>query len=80
VPLTALEFDLLRALASRPGFVFSRSRLLERVWGEDHFGGDHVVDVHVANLRKKLADDPADPRFVETVRGVGYRFARRWRS
>ncbi len=62
VPLTALEFELLAALASRPGFVFSRSRLLERVWGENYFGSDHVVDVHVANLRKKLKDDPSDPR------------------
>lgn len=79
VRLTALEFDLLLALASRPGFVFSRSRLLERVWGEDYYGSDHVVDVHVANLRKKLKDDPNDPAYVETVRGVGYRFARRWR-
>lgn len=77
VPLTAIEFDLLRALASRPGFVFSRAQLLERVWGGDYFGSDHVVDVHVANLRKKLGEDPADPRYVETVRGVGYRFARR---
>jgi DNA-binding response OmpR family regulator len=73
VNLTALEFDLLLTLASRPGFVFSRSRLLERVW-DDRFGGEHVVDVHVANLRKKLGDDPARPRYVETVRGVGYRF------
>jgi len=79
VRLTALEFDLLLALASRPGFVFSRSRLLERVWGGDYYGSDHVVDVHVANLRKKLGDDPNDPLYVETVRGVGYRFARRWR-
>ena len=77
VSLTALEFDLLLTLASRPGFVFSRSRLLERVWDQDYFGGEHVVDVHVANLRKKLGDDPAGPRFVETVRGVGYRFVRR---
>lgn len=76
VGLTALEFDLLSVLASRPGFVFSRSRLLERLWGEDYFGGEHVVDVHVANLRKKLGDDPANPRYVETVRGVGYRFAK----
>ena len=76
VSLTALEFDLLAALASRPGFVFSRSRLLERVWGENYFGSDHVVDVHVANLRKKLKDDPSDPRYVQTVRGVGYRFRR----
>lgn len=77
VNLTTLEFDLLSVLASRPGFVFSRSRLLERVWGDDYFGGVHVVDVHVANLRKKLGDDPANPRYVETVRGVGYRFVRR---
>ena len=77
VNLTTLEFDLLSVLASRPGFVFSRSRLLERVWGDDYFGAVHVVDVHVANLRKKLGDDPANPRYVETVRGVGYRFVRR---
>ncbi len=76
VPLTALEFELLAALASRPGVVFSRSRLLERVWGENYFGSDHVIDVHVANLRKKLKDDPSDPRYVQTVRGVGYRFRR----
>jgi DNA-binding response OmpR family regulator len=76
VSLTALEFELLAALASRPGFVFSRSRLLERVWGENYFGSDHVVDVHIANLRKKLKDDPSDPRYVQTVRGVGYRFRR----
>jgi DNA-binding response OmpR family regulator len=76
VSLTALEFDLLLALASRPGFVFGRSRLLERVWGEDYFGDDHVVDVHVANLRKKLdaADKGAGGRYIRTVRGVGYKF------
>lgn len=78
VELTALEFDLLSVLSSRPGFVFSRSRLLERAWGErDYFATEHAVDQHVANLRKKLEDDPMKPRFVETVRGVGYRFARR---
>ena len=76
VNLTALEFDLLLTLASRPGFVFSRSRLLDRVWGHDRFGGEHVVDVHVANLRKKLGDDHSRPRYVETVRGVGYRFVK----
>jgi DNA-binding response OmpR family regulator len=74
--LTALEFDLLAVISSRPGFVFSRSQLLERVWGEDYFGDDHVVDVHVANLRKKLEEDSSNPRYVQTVRGVGYRFAR----
>ncbi len=76
VVLTALEFDLLLALASRPGFVFGRRRLLERVWGSGYFGDDHVVDVHVANLRKKLnaARDGAGSHYVRTVRGVGYRF------
>ncbi|HET7271451.1 MAG TPA: response regulator transcription factor [Rubrobacter sp.] len=76
VDLTALEFDLLAALASRPGLVFTRNQLLERVWGDTYFGSDHVVDVHVANLRKKIGDDFANPRFVRTVRGVGYRFGR----
>lgn len=76
VSLTALEFDLLLALASRPGFVFGRRRLLERVWGEDYFGDDHVVDVHVANLRRKLdaAEKGAGARYIRTVRGVGYKF------
>jgi DNA-binding response OmpR family regulator len=76
VSLTTLEFDLLVALASRPGFVFGRRRLLERVWGEDYFGDDHVVDVHVANLRKKLneVEEGSGARYLRTVRGVGYRF------
>lgn len=74
--LTALEFDLLLTLSERPGYVFSRSRLLERLWGEDYFGDDHVVDVHIANLRKKIEPDSAKPRFIQTVRGVGYRFSR----
>jgi two-component system alkaline phosphatase synthesis response regulator PhoP len=72
--LTAREFHLLTVLAAHPGRVFTRAQLLERVWGDDYYD-DHVVDVHVANLRKKLEDDPATPRYVETVRGVGYRFA-----
>jgi DNA-binding response OmpR family regulator len=76
VSLTALQFDLLATLASRPGLVFSRGQLLERVWGDNYFGGDHVVDVHIANLRKKVEDDPSSPRYVQTVRGVGYRFRR----
>lgn len=74
VPLTNLEFDLLTALSEHPGLVFTRARLLERVWGEHYYGDDHVVDVHIANLRKKLGDEPGAPRFIETVRGVGYRF------
>jgi two-component system, OmpR family, alkaline phosphatase synthesis response regulator PhoP len=77
VLLTSLEFALLTTLAGHPGRVFTRDQLLERVWGVDYFGDDHVVDVHIANLRKKLGDDPAAPRYIETVRGAGYRFAGR---
>ena len=73
VELTATEFGILAALARDPGVVVSRSALLDRVWGPEFVGDDHLVDVHVANLRRKLVDDPAAPRFVETVRAVGYR-------
>ncbi|MBI3972991.1 MAG: response regulator transcription factor [Chloroflexi bacterium] len=73
LPLTVREFALLAALASQPGRVFTRAQLLERVWGNEYYD-DHVVDVHVGNLRRKLDDDPTNPRYVETVRGVGYRF------
>ena len=73
VDLTTLEFDLLAVLARDPGVVVRRQALLDRVWGIDFVVDDHLVDVHVANLRRKLGDDPAHPRFVETVRGVGYR-------
>ena len=73
VELTALEFDLLAVLARDPGVVVRRASLLDRVWGPDFVADEHLVDVHVANLRRKLGDDPAAPRFIETVRGVGYR-------
>ena len=76
VALTAREFALLALLARHPGRVFTRAQLLERVWGDAYYA-DHVVDVHVGNLRKKLEDDPAQPRYIETVRGVGYRFTGR---
>lgn len=74
VEMSTLEFDLLAALAVSPGRVFSRQQLMEKVWGWDYFGVDRVVDVHVANIRKALGDDPAHPRFIGTVRGVGYKF------
>jgi len=77
VELTATEFGILAALARDPGIVVSRSALLDRVWGPEYVGDDHLVDVHVANLRRKLGDDPAAPRFVETVRSVGYRLVSR---
>ncbi len=71
--LTALEFDLLAALASAPGRVFTRRQLIERVWGWDFYGEERVVDVHVRNLRKALGDAADSPRFISTVRGVGYK-------
>jgi len=74
VSLSTLEFDLLAALASAPRRVFTRDQLLQRVWGFDYFGVDRVVDVHIANIRKALGDDAADPAVIGTVRGVGYRF------
>ncbi len=74
VTLSTLEFDLLAALASVPGRVFTRSQLLERVWGWDYFGEDRVIDVHIGNIRKALGDDASNPTIIGTVRGVGYKF------
>lgn len=76
VDLTRTEFDLLKALSAHPGRVLSRRQLTDMVWGEDWVGDDHLVDVHVAHLRKKLGEEAADPRYVLTVRGVGYRMGR----
>jgi DNA-binding response OmpR family regulator len=74
VELTRIEFDLLDALTERPRIVFTRARLLCRIWGEAWQGDEHLVDVHISSLRKKLSDDPQKSRFIRTVRGVGYRF------
>lgn len=74
VDLSALQFELLRALAESPGRVFARHQLIDRVWGRDFYGEERIVDVHVGNLRKALGDSASDPRFIATVRGVGYRF------
>ena len=73
VELTRLEFDLLALLAANPRVVFSRDRLLDRLWGPGWRADHHVVDVHVSNLRQKLGDDPQKPRYIKTVRGVGFR-------
>ena len=73
VHLTKTEFRLLCELASSPGRVFSREVLLERVWGYDYFGDGRLVDVHVRRLRTKVEADPANPRHVVTVRGLGYK-------
>lgn len=72
--LTTLEFDLLSTFMSYPGRVWSRAQLIERLWGSDFYGDERVVDTHVARLRKKVEPDPANPTFVKTVIGVGYRF------
>jgi DNA-binding response OmpR family regulator len=77
VSLSALEFDVLAALADSPGRVFSRRQLLEQVWGYDFFGDERVVDVHIRSLRARLGDLAASPRLIATVRGVGYKFAGR---
>ncbi|MFL5872343.1 MAG: response regulator transcription factor [Solirubrobacterales bacterium] len=72
--LTMREFDLLAYLAARPGRVFSRDQLMEAVWESPFFTDTSTVTVHIRRLRVKLGDDPAEPRFIETVWGVGYRF------
>ncbi|PZS00883.1 MAG: DNA-binding response regulator [Chloroflexi bacterium] len=74
VTLRAKEYDLLVELARRPGVVFPREKLLQDVWGYDCFGDSGTIDVHVRRLRAKLSDDSSNPRFIETVWGVGYRF------
>jgi two-component system, OmpR family, response regulator ResD len=74
IMLTMREFDLLAFFAENPGRVFSRDQLMESVWGEPWFDDTSTVTVHVRRLRAKLDDDPAEPRFIETVWGVGYRF------
>jgi DNA-binding response OmpR family regulator len=75
VTLTTLEFDLLYFLASRPGRVFSREALMEQVWGSDRVVDDRSIDSLVSRLRRKLESDPAEPRYIQTVWGAGYRFA-----
>ena len=77
VQLTYVEFELLRALAQRPGRVFSRQALLEALWGGAEYREPRTIDVHVRHLREKLERDPRRPEFILTVRGVGYRFRER---
>ncbi len=72
VDLTRTEFDILSALASVPGQAMSRSAIIQAVWGPGWFGDDQIVDVHIAAIRRKLQDSAAAPRFLRTVRGIGY--------
>jgi len=75
VVLSTLEFKLLHFLASHPRHVFSRDRLLDEVWGQDRFVTPRTVDVHIRRLREKIESHPDRPRFLQTVRGTGYRFS-----
>ena len=72
--LTKIEFGILDLLSSAPRRTFTRAQLLEDVWGDNFYGDDHIIDVHVGNLRKKLGESASAPRYIRTLRGVGYRF------
>lgn len=76
VALTPTERDLLMTLAERPTMAFSRRQLIDEVWGDDWVGDEHLVDVHIAHLRRKLGDDPDTARYISTVRGIGYRMGK----
>ena len=73
VELSPKEFKILAMLMSTPGRVFSREELLEQVWGLDFYGDTKTVDVHIRWLREKIEEDPSSPKYVQTVRGFGYR-------
>ncbi len=75
IDLTMREFDLLHALIQSRGQVFSREMLLDRVWQTNYYGDTRTVDVHVRYLRQKIEDDPSNPHYIQTIRGVGYCFA-----
>ncbi len=75
VPLTTLEFDLLYFLASRAGRVFTREALMEQVWGSDRVVDDRSIDSLISRVRRKLEQDPGNPKYLQTVWGAGYRFA-----
>ncbi|MGD9155654.1 MAG: response regulator transcription factor [Bacillota bacterium] len=74
VDLSSKEFDLLRILAQHPGQVLSREQLLNLVWGNDFYGDSRTVDVHIRWLREKIEEKPGEPKYILTVRGVGYKF------
>lgn len=72
--LTPTEFNILHLLATRPGTVYSRLQLLRQAMGEEYLYYERSIDTHVSNLRKKIEDNPSEPKYIETVFGVGYRF------
>ncbi|MDT8402440.1 MAG: response regulator transcription factor [Bacteroidales bacterium] len=74
INLTAHEFELLKYLVQNRGHVVKRNELLDEVWGKDVFVTPHTIDTHMANLRKKIENDPSNPRFIISIRGLGYKF------
>jgi two-component system, OmpR family, response regulator RegX3 len=75
VELPLKQFELLKLLISRPGEVFTRQEIIDATWGEDYFGDTRVLDVHIRTLRELIEPEPSTPRYILTVRGVGYKFA-----
>jgi two-component system, OmpR family, alkaline phosphatase synthesis response regulator PhoP len=75
VDLTAAEFEVLRSLAAHPGWVYSRQQIMEQLWDGEFYGEVRTADVHIRNIRRKIETDPQNPRYILTVRGMGYKFA-----
>jgi two-component system, OmpR family, alkaline phosphatase synthesis response regulator PhoP len=75
VDLTATEFEILRFLAARPGWVYSRRQIMQQLWDGTFYGETRSADVHIQRIRKKIEPDPRNPRYIQTVRGTGYKFA-----
>ena len=75
VDLTATEFEILRFLAAHPGWVYSRQQIMQQLWEGSFYGETRSADVHIQRIRKKLESDPGNPRYIQTVRGIGYKFA-----
>ncbi len=72
IDLTRTEFDLLAVMMAHPKAVLTRRQMINAVWGPDWYGDEHVIDVHIGHVREKIGDDAAEPRYIRTVRGVGY--------
>ena len=75
VDLTATEFEILAFLAAHPGWVYSRQQIMQQLWDENFYGEARSADVHIQRIRKKIEQDPRNPRYIQTVRGIGYKFA-----
>lgn len=75
VDLTATEFEILSFLAAHPGWVYSRQQIMQQLWDENFYGEARSADVHIQRIRKKIEQDPRNPRYIQTVRGIGYKFA-----